>query len=739
MSDMKIIVDSSQVTQAGTEIQKITAHMSQFRTRMVAMGNEARKNAGAVSRLGNSLSQAARQQQQMERATNKSSQALQRNTRRMGRGQVAIQQFGYQAGDFIVQVQSGTNAFVAFGQQATQMAGLLTLAGGSMVAIGAALSVIIPLATAAGAAFMRTRKGAEEAGEELREVTQVLRDIETLEDITVNIDTNVSENFGEVLELLRYGLSRELADSLATFRKEFEEAFIPDLSGAEANIDRLQERLEELRNSIAVSSGQQDLIDQNITAITEQIERQTQSVQEQSDLWAIINSISGQTREQLAQSLNVALQRLETEGLLTRAIQDQLYAFAEANGILSIMDGLMEEVSGSTDSAAESFARANIEAQMTRIEAAAAAGEAERLSSTVGGIDFSSAIAGAQALSNALGVSLNTASQIMGLLGGGATPLGTEENSVLDPRSPNFNQGLSDRLANQAQLETIRSNLAADSRARAAAGSGGGGGGGGGGGASGPVSMFPQLAAEVEAATASMEAAKAEQELLNDALEMGIITQQEYAASMDQVIAKYGELEEETKQNIVTLGDFASSMAQTMSNAFMSIIDGTKSVGDAIKDMIKQIISEFIKLAVINPLINSIFGGVSGFSPLPAFGGFAKGSAFGGGRVIPFADGGVVGGPTMFPMKGSRTGLMGESGPEAILPLSRGPGGKLGVNAEGVGGGRPIVFNMSYSFQGGITEADLARATPKIVEQTKRSVVESVQRGGTFAKSLRGR
>jgi phage-related minor tail protein len=158
--------------------------------------------------------------------------------------------------------------------------------------------------------------------------------------------------------------------------------------------------------------------------------------------------------------------------------------------------------------------------------------------------------------------------------------------------------------------------------------------------------------------------------------------------------------------------------------------------------MIKKIIAEFIKLAIINPIINSIFGGISGFSPLPAFGGLfgsAKGNAFSGGRVLPFAKGGVVDGATMFPMKGSKTGLMGEAGPEAILPLKRGPNGRLGVEASGGGGQRPIVFNMNYSFQGGITEQDLARATPKIVEQTKRSVVESVQRGGTFAKSLRGR
>lgn len=85
-----------------------------------------------------------------------------------------------------------------------------------------------------------------------------------------------------------------------------------------------------------------------------------------------------------------------------------------------------------------------------------------------------------------------------------------------------------------------------------------------------------------------------------------------------------------------------------------------------------------------------LFGGASGsgsfFSDLffNAFGDgvfAAKGEAFSGGRVIPFASGGIVSGPTMFPMA-SGTGLMGEAGPEAVMPLARGSGGRLGVRAQ---------------------------------------------------------
>ena len=61
----------------------------------------------------------------------------------------------------------------------------------------------------------------------------------------------------------------------------------------------------------------------------------------------------------------------------------------------------------------------------------------------------------------------------------------------------------------------------------------------------------------------------------------------------------------------------------------------------------------------------------------------ANGNVFSSGsHVTAYANGGVVNGPTLFPMNGGKTGLMGEAGPEAIMPLTR-IGGKLGVRAAG--------------------------------------------------------
>jgi lambda family phage tail tape measure protein len=60
--------------------------------------------------------------------------------------------------------------------------------------------------------------------------------------------------------------------------------------------------------------------------------------------------------------------------------------------------------------------------------------------------------------------------------------------------------------------------------------------------------------------------------------------------------------------------------------------------------------------------------------------------------VTPFAQGGVVNSPLLFPMRGG-AGLMGESGPEAIMPLARGRDGKLGLRTSG-GGGVNVTVNI---------------------------------------------
>ena len=119
------------------------------------------------------------------------------------------------------------------------------------------------------------------------------------------------------------------------------------------------------------------------------------------------------------------------------------------------------------------------------------------------------------------------------------------------------------------------------------------------------------------------------------------------------------------------------------------VFDGMK-LNDALKSVAKTMVDTVYSIAM-KPVAGA-FGGLlaSGLSSAMPF---AAGGAFSQGRVLPFAKGGVVSGATSFPMRGGQ-GLMGEAGPEAIMPLARGPDGRLGVQSAG---GRPVTVVMNIT------------------------------------------
>ncbi len=103
-----------------------------------------------------------------------------------------------------------------------------------------------------------------------------------------------------------------------------------------------------------------------------------------------------------------------------------------------------------------------------------------------------------------------------------------------------------------------------------------------------------------------------------------------------------------------------------------------------------------------------------------------------------FAKGGVVNGPTMFANGGASLGLMGEAGPEAIMPLAR-IGGKLGVNVQG-SGKASNVYNIDARGAAPGVENDIMRALAQIeqraVESALVAVADARDRGGNFSDSF---
>lgn len=138
--------------------------------------------------------------------------------------------------------------------------------------------------------------------------------------------------------------------------------------------------------------------------------------------------------------------------------------------------------------------------------------------------------------------------------------------------------------------------------------------------------------------------------------------------------------------------------------------DALKGIGRSIADTVFSIAMKPVESALAGSVANGLSGLVSGALP------FANGGAFVQGRVMPFAKGGVVSQPTHFPMRGA-TGLMGEAGPEAIMPLRRGADGRLGVAAAA--GSRPVNVTVN------VTTPDVAgfqRSQSQIAAQLGRAL-----------------
>ncbi len=164
------------------------------------------------------------------------------------------------------------------------------------------------------------------------------------------------------------------------------------------------------------------------------------------------------------------------------------------------------------------------------------------------------------------------------------------------------------------------------------------------------------------------------------------------AAAFDGQMKRISAAFEETGKDVATL---ERGMSGGLRKAFDGVVLDGMNLSDAL-DVLKNSMIRTAYSAAIKPVTDH-FGGmlangvgslVQGLLP------FADGGSFSQGRVMPFASGGVISGPTAFPMRGG-TGLMGEAGPEAIMPLARGPDGKLGVRNSGGGRAVNVVMNIT--------------------------------------------
>tara|TARA_B100002051_G_scaffold51235_1_gene46366 strand:+ start:2238 stop:4397 length:2160 start_codon:yes stop_codon:yes gene_type:complete len=156
--------------------------------------------------------------------------------------------------------------------------------------------------------------------------------------------------------------------------------------------------------------------------------------------------------------------------------------------------------------------------------------------------------------------------------------------------------------------------------------------------------------------------------LLEDATEKAFSFQDALKEMHDAATDLNGNLK---RLAVETIGKMSDTLADFVAT-------GKANFNDFARSVLQDLSRIFMKFAIFKTL-----------SVIPGMGfltGSAYGNAFDRNGIVPFARGGVVSSPTM--------SLMGEAGPEAILPLKRGSDGRLGVAANGAMGGMTINIDV---------------------------------------------
>jgi phage-related minor tail protein len=218
-------------------------------------------------------------------------------------------------------------------------------------------------------------------------------------------------------------------------------------------------------------------------------------------------------------------------------------------------------------------------------------------------------------------------------------------------------------------------------------------------------------------------------------------------AKMQEDVKKVGEEIRNTADKTDLLGNkFRTIGENQFSTFFSSVITGTQSVKQAFGGMVTGILAEMAKLFAQKAsagLMAQLFGGAPDTSAAAAnassfdAGNFpdlvpkAKGAAYSRAGIQAFASGGaftngIATQPTTAPMA-----LFGEAGPEAIMPLTRGPDGSLGVKSSGGGGGGGLVFNNIYNIDSRTDAASIQQMLVQASKQMQSDIQSQIKRGST--------
>lgn len=168
---------------------------------------------------------------------------------------------------------------------------------------------------------------------------------------------------------------------------------------------------------------------------------------------------------------------------------------------------------------------------------------------------------------------------------------------------------------------------------------------------------------------------------------------------------------EETGEKITTVADM---IGDKFGDAFMAMVDGTKSVKDAFRAMAIDIIKELYRVFVVKQITGFITSAVS--KAFPTFGG------------LPMK---AIGGP----VQRGNPYIVGERGPELFVPSRTGSI----VPNNGMSGGGQVVVNQTINVSTGVQQTvrtEIKSLMPQIAESAKAAVADAKRRGGSYGRAF---
>ena len=762
MADIKITVDSSEIARATQytneltaandrlekELKPLLAKEKEFQ-RAIRQVNEAMRlnvitNKQAIAQVQALGKQYGYTQKQIDRAT-ASMTGIRKNTNRMN---ATIQNAGYQFGDFFVQVQSGQNALVAFSQQGAQLAGLLPGLAGAVTGVGLVIGSMLVRALMDGSSFFKGMKSSIEDAREAIEafeqsssrLAKALKD--DLPAAAIRAFKVFEEaNLAEAIEKTELSLTKTLnktEKSLGDLKREAKEA-AEEFKGALVAVElgyqsrEFAEVGEKLKKALDLTVEVRDL--EQVEALfrkigsvdlddAEQISSIMETIAERAKYLKDQNKISAEVFAELESLVSDLGERLVSLPESTTDMNNDLESIVDRTKELVSLFSQMSTLSGSIE---DTFKRTALQASLVgegmskavagQVSAMRMKLEEERAGLTeLYGADFASGmLSGRSAQLDKFQLDLESMAPTSS--GGGGrkkTPLDAQVEAY-----KKFQKNIDDTLVSYRKQANLELKLIGMSKEEAKL-----------------TEFIFDLEEKLGATRGQLSV---DQQSQYDAI---------IAAKKKEIeLTKQQKLEEEklaaAKKKVEAV---ASTLATETVGALRDIVNGTKTASQAFRDMALNIIQQIMNIIIWQPLIDSLTRSISGAiigsvggggstgNILGSLFGFQKGGAFSAGNIIPFANGGVVGSPTMFGMSGGRTGLMGEAGPEAIMPLKRGAGGKLGVE-----GGGNVTVHQTFNFSANGDESVkkiIAQAAPKIAQMTEAKIINSRQRGGQMRRAF---